>query len=116
MAQKFQSAFRTASAWILVPVRHPAVMAIDFSGMNSDQAKAFTDTVDWTSTLVVPIPKNAASYEQVAVDGVTGTLIQRPSDDAPQFLLLWVKDGVIYAIGGLGSNSQQALQIPNSLP
>jgi len=84
--------------------------------MTSDQAEAFTDTVDWTSTLVVPIPRNAATYEQIPVDGVTGTLIQRPSDDAPQYTLLWVKDGIIYAIGGLGSNSQQAIQMANSLP
>jgi hypothetical protein len=68
------------------------------------------------STLVVPIPKNAASNQQVAVDGVTGTLIERPSDDAPQFALFWVKDGIIYTIGGLGSNSQKALEIANSLP
>ena len=106
----------TVSAPASVDVAQLAQIALEFSGMNSDQAKAFTDTVDWTSTLVVPIPKNAASYEQVSVDGVTGTLIQRPSDDAPQFLLLWVKNGIIYAIGGLGSNSQQAVQIANSLP
>ena len=106
----------TVSAPASVDVAQLAQIALEFSGMNSDQAKAFTDTVDWTSTLVVPIPKNAAIYDQVSVDGVTGTLIQRPADDAPQFLLLWVKDGIIYAIGGLGSNSQQALQIANSLP
>ncbi|MEP6894945.1 MAG: hypothetical protein ABI986_04985 [Chloroflexota bacterium] len=105
----------SVSAPASVDVAQLAQIALEFSGMTSDQAKAFTDTVDWTSTLVVPIPKNAASYEQVSVDGVTGTLIQRPSDDAPQFLLLWVKDGIIYAIGGLGSNSQQAIQIANSL-
>ncbi len=93
-----------------------AQIALEFSGMSSDEAAAFTDTVDWTSTLVVPIPKNAASYKQVAVDGVTGTFIERPADDAPQFALLWVKDGIIYTIGGLGSNSQQALDLANSLP
>jgi hypothetical protein len=72
--------------------------------------------VDWTSSLVIPIPKNAATYDQVSVDGVTGTLIQRPADDAPQFALVWVKNGIIYAIGGLGSNSQQAIQMANALP
>ena len=84
--------------------------------MSAEQAAAFTSTVDWTSTLVVPIPKNASTYEQVAVDGVTGTLIQRPADDYPQFALIWVKDGIIYAISGLGTNSQQALDMANSLP
>jgi len=93
-----------------------AQIGLEFTGMTSEEAAQFTSTVDWTSTLVVPIPKNAASYQQVTVDGVTGTLIERPSDDAPQFALFWVKDGIIYTIGGLGSNSQKALEIANSLP
>jgi hypothetical protein len=93
-----------------------AQIGLEFTGMTPEQAAEFTSTVDWTSTLLVPIPKNAASYQQVAVDGVTGTLIERPSDDAPQFGLFWVKNGIIYAVGGLGSNSQKALEIANSLP
>jgi len=104
------------SAPASVDVAQLAQIALEFSGMSTDEAKSFTDTVDWTSTLVVPIPKNAATYEQISVDGVTGTLIQRPADDAPQFSLLWVKDGIIYAIGGLGSDAQQAIDIANSLP
>jgi hypothetical protein len=99
-----------------IDVAQLAQLGLEFTGMSAEQAAAFTRTVDWTSSLVVPIPKNAATYEQVQVDGVTGTLIQRPADDAPQFALLWVKGGIIYAIGGLGSNSQQALQMANSLP
>jgi hypothetical protein len=93
-----------------------AQMGLEFTGMSHEEAVAFTNTVDWTSTLVIPIPKNAAKYEQVAVDGVTGTLIQRPSDDSPRFALLWVKDGIIYAISALGANSEQALNMANSLP
>ena len=93
-----------------------AQIGLEFTGMTAEEAAQFTSTVDWTSTLVVPIPRNAASNRQVTVDGVTGTLIERPSDDAPQFALFWVKDGIIYTIGGLGSNSQRALEIANSLP
>lgn len=106
----------TVTAPASVDVAQLAQIALEFSGMSSDDAKAFTETVDWTSTLVVPIPKNAATYEQIDVDGVTGTLIKRPSDDAPQFSLLWVKDGIIYAIGGLGDNSDKAIALANSLP
>jgi anti-sigma factor RsiW len=93
-----------------------AQIGLEFTGMTAEEAAQFTSTVDWTSTLVVPVPKNAATNQQVTVDGVTGTLIERPSDDAPQFALFWVKDGIIYTIGGLGSNSQKALEIANSLP
>jgi hypothetical protein len=106
----------TVSAPDTVDIAQLAQIGLEFTGMDSEQAAAFTETVNWTSTLVIPIPKNAATYEQVQVDGVTGTLIQRPADDAPQYILLWVKNGIVYAISSLGSDSYQAIQMANSLP
>jgi hypothetical protein len=95
-----------------------AQIGLEFTGMSAEEAAAFTSTVDWTSTLVVPIPSNSASYDQVAVDGVTGTLIHRPSREGEPttFALLWVKDGIIYAISGRGANSDRAIEMANSLP
>jgi hypothetical protein len=97
-----------------------AQIGFEFTGMSPEEAAEFTSTVDWTSTLVVPIPQNAASYEKVPVDGVTGALIERTvndGDDAPRFALFWVKNGIIYTIGGLGdaSDAQTALEMANSL-
>jgi hypothetical protein len=104
----------TVTAPPSVNVPQLAQVALEFTGMSSEQAKAFTDTVDWTSTLVIPIPSNA-TYEQITVDGVTGTLIQQSPDRYnPEYALLWVKDGIIYMIGGLG-DSQQVIQMANSL-
>jgi hypothetical protein len=105
----------TVSAPADLNISQLAQIGLEFTGMTSQQAAAFTQTVDWTSTLVIPLPKNAATYQQVTVDGVTGTLIQRPADDAPQYVLVWVKNGIIYAISSLGTNSQQAIQMANSL-
>jgi hypothetical protein len=90
-------------------------LGLQFTGMSAEQAKAYAASIDWTSTLVIPIPNNAATYQQVSVDGVTGTLIQRPSDDAPQYVLVWVKDGIIYAISALGSDSASAINMANSM-
>jgi hypothetical protein len=84
--------------------------------MSPEEAAELTSTVNWTSTLLVPIPRNATTQEQVSVDGVTGTLIQRPYIENPQFALLWVRDGIIYAISGLGLDSQKAIDMANSLP
>jgi hypothetical protein len=106
----------TVSAPADLNIAQLAQIGLEFTGMTSDQAAAFVQTVDWTSTLVIPLPKNAATYDQVTVDGVNGTLIQRPADDAPQYALLWVKNGIIYAISSLGTNSQQAIQMANTLP
>jgi len=98
-----------------VDVKQLAELALEFTGMTTEQAQAFAQSVDWTSSLVIPLPKNAATYQQVTVDGVTGTLIQRPADDAPEDAQIRVKNGVIYTIGGLGSNSDQAVAMANSL-
>jgi len=95
-----------------------AQIGLEFTGMTAEEAAAFTSTVDWTSTLIVPIPTNTATYEQVAVDEVTGTLIERRSREGEPstFALLWVKDGIIYAVSGRGGNSGLALEMADSLP
>ncbi len=105
----------TVNAPAGVDVNQLAQIGLEFTGMTSEEAAAFVQTVDWTSTLVVPIPKSAVTYEQVEVDGVTGTLIQRPADDFPEYALLWVKDGIIHIISALGTESQQAIDMANSL-
>lgn len=92
-----------------------AQIGLEFTGMSAEEAQAFTSTVDWTSTLLIPIPQYASVNEQVEVDGVTGTLVQR-FVDGPQFVLLWAKEEILYAISGLGTNAQQALDMANSLP
>ncbi|MGE5377280.1 MAG: anti-sigma factor family protein [Bacteroidota bacterium] len=92
-----------------------AQIGLEFTGMSKEDAASFTKNINWASTLVIPIPRNAATYQQVTVDGVSGTLIQRPADDAPQYVLIWIKDGIIHAISGLGTNSQQAVEMANSL-
>ena len=96
-------------------VEQLAELGLQFTGMSAANAHAYAQTVDWTSTLVIPIPRNAAQYKQVQVDGVTGYLIQRPVDDAPQYALVWVKNGIVYAIGGQGSDNATAIQMANSL-
>jgi hypothetical protein len=93
-----------------------AQLALEFSGMSREEAAALADTVDWTSTLVVPLPRDAATYSDVSVDGVTGSLIQSDSEYNSQFALLWVKDGVVYFISGSGADTSRAFDLINALP
>lgn len=84
-------------------------------GMSPDEAAQFSRNLDWTTTLIIPIPRYGASYEEMAVDGVTGTLIRQTLEDhAPQFLLVWIKDGIVYALTGPGTGSN-ALSIARTL-
>lgn len=92
-----------------------AVLGLQLTGMTAEQAREYSRTVDWTSTLVIPVPRNGSEYGPVAVDGVTGYLIQRPSGDAPQFAVVWVRAGILYAVGGLGDQVEAGLALANSL-
>jgi len=98
-----------------VDIAQLAQIGLEFSGMSRAEAAAFTSTIDWTSTLVIPIPRNAATYEDVSVDGVTGKLIMRESNYSPEYALLWVKDGIVYAISGSGTDTAPAFAIVDAL-
>jgi Putative zinc-finger len=90
-----------------------AEAALELAGMSPSEAHSFCQTVDWSSTLVVPVPGNVSSYQTVNVDGVTGTLISLRSD-RNRYSLLWVKNGIIYSLNGHG-DPNQALNLAASL-
>ena len=88
--------------------------ALELAGMSPAEARSFCQTVDWSSTLVVPIPRNSSSYETVTVDGVEGTLITETLSQGNRYSLLWIKNGVIHSLAGHG-NSSDALSLAASL-
>ncbi|HEV2386705.1 MAG TPA: hypothetical protein VGS20_05560 [Candidatus Acidoferrales bacterium] len=80
-----------------------AEIGLQFAGMTAQEAAEFCRTVDWTSTLVVPVPRNAGSYSTVDVDGARGELVAYPVWEHQQgYTLIWVKSGIVYAIAGFG--------------
>lgn len=84
-------------------------------GMSPEEAAQFSQTVDWTTTLVIPIPRYGTTYQEVQVDGVAGTLIWEGNPGgSSNYVLVWVKDGVVYSLTGRGTRSS-ALSIANSL-
>ena len=97
-------------------VQQLAILALQAAGMSAQDAQAFCETVDWTSTLVLPIPRDAGSYETTNVDGVQGTLITLRGwgSGIPGYSLLWVKSGIIYSLTGFGS-ADQAVPLADSL-
>ncbi|HEX7363510.1 MAG TPA: hypothetical protein VF283_23710 [Bryobacteraceae bacterium] len=93
-----------------------AEAGLQVAGMDAAQAQAFSQSVDWSSTLVIPVPENAGSYETVPVDGVNGTLIASlPRPHSPGgYALIWVKNGIIYSLAG-GGSADTALNVAESL-
>jgi hypothetical protein len=88
---------------------------LQVTGMSPEEAADFARSVDWTTTLVIPVPRYGSEHEEVQVDGVTGTLIQQYGYKMDnEYLLIWVKDGILYALSGPG-DSTAALEIASSL-
>ena len=91
-----------------------AEIGLQIAGMSAVQAREFCQTVDWKSTLVLPIPPFVRSYETVTVDGVQGTLMTPANGRGPGSVVIWVKDGIIYCMAGPGGPSD-AIALANSL-
>jgi hypothetical protein len=91
-----------------------AEAALELAGMSPAEAHSFCQSVDWSSTLVVPIPRNSSSSQNVSVDGVEGTLITETLAQGNRYSLLWIKNGVIHSLMGHGSSSD-ALTLAASL-
>jgi hypothetical protein len=78
-----------------------AEAGLQLAGMGAGEAHALCSAIDWSSTLVIPVPRDSASSQPVFVDGVEGTLIQMRRDEN-RYSLLWTKNGVIYSLNGNG--------------
>jgi hypothetical protein len=83
-----------------------AQVALQFLGMNANDAASFTQTVDWTSTLVLPVIRGKSQYEQVHVNGNEAALL-RPANQAKSgsFSLMWVDHGIVYGLSGTGDDT-----------
>jgi anti-sigma factor RsiW len=113
---------------VLVQLPTPAVSApadldvkalgkafLQVMGLSEEEATQFSQKVDWATTLVVPIPRYDATYREVPVDGVDGTLIEQARGDIGRgYAILWIKDGIVYALSGRG-NPARGLEAANSL-
>jgi len=83
-------------------------------GMTADEAEAFSATVNWATTLVVPVPSDI-DYQTVPVEGVDGIFLEdRYASGKSAYTLIWLKDGMLYALIGDGTLAE-ALRSVGSL-
>lgn len=83
-------------------------------GMDPAQARSFSQSTDWATTLVLPVPSGEGiSNRQVSVDGTSATLVT--SDKNQEYTLFWVRNGILYAVFGSG-DPQTGLDLSASLP
>jgi len=85
-------------------------------GMSRDEAYNMSVTIDWRSTLIVPVPSQAVAYRPINVAGNEGLLIEglAHNEDHPGGVLMWSAGGETFAVTG-PVNGVQLLEIAQTL-
>lgn len=91
-----------------------AEAGLRFLGLPPQDARRISSSIDWTTTLVLPVPTTAATLREVQVAGVSGLFLEpteatadpaQYADDPdwseeslPRPTIVWQKDGILYAL------------------
>jgi len=100
-----------------LPVAKLAEIGLQVLGVAPQRAAQLANQIDWTTTLVIPVPTGEVNTQTVSVDGVSATLISQPATTnglRSSYTLVWVKNGIVYGILGSG-DSARGIALGNSL-
>lgn len=67
-------------------------------GMNEEEAYRLSQNIDWTNTLILPIPQEIGTFREVSVQSTTGLLIE--GLDGEHSVLLWQNSERMYMVSG----------------
>jgi hypothetical protein len=96
-------------------IQQLAEIALQLGGMDATKAQELCKSIDWRTTLVLPVPRFVDSYNAVDINGSQGTLVSHTDRrGGSEYVLIWVKDGIIYSLMGHGDSSE-ALKLAESL-
>jgi hypothetical protein len=93
----------------------PAVIGealLQLLGLSPGEARRLARTIDWTNTLLLPIPDDMATFGEVRVDGVTALAIS--SLQGHDSTIMWQKGGIVYVLYG-SQSVDDLVKIANSL-
>lgn len=82
-------------------------------GMEESEARRLSQNIDWTNTLLMPIPTEFATFREVPVDGTTGLLIE--AIDGGEATLMWQNGNMVYLLGGGDMSGDALLESAESL-
>jgi hypothetical protein len=82
-----------------IDVRALGEIGLRILGLPRAEAKQFAEAIDWHTTLVVPVPPNASSFQQVDIGGHRGVLIQhQPRNQSPTSTIVWSTPERVFAL------------------
>lgn len=83
-------------------------------GMDEAEAARVASSIDWSSTLVMPIPSEFATFSEVSVDGTTGLAIES-IDGNGETMLMWQSGGQVVMISAENADTDSLLEIAEGL-
>lgn len=93
-------------------------------GLNASEAHQFAQRIDWHTTMLVPVPANAASFREVdlrnakalliTTGGTGGSSVRADNGARQSSLLLWSEGEMVYALEG-GPVGPELIDFANSL-
>jgi len=86
-------------------------------GVPAQEAYRLAQTIDWTSTLVVPVPTKSISSAEMEINGQPALLIRgaAEADGYRQRVLMWQQDGIMYAIQSEHLSDSAVMQLAESM-
>jgi hypothetical protein len=96
-------------------------VGLRIAGLDPAEAKRFARSIDWHSTLLVPVPSDASSFNEVSVRGNKGLLVTTSGEKTGTgafrrgaSVLMWAEGDMVYAICG-SLNRVDIVQMANSV-
>ncbi len=96
-----------------VDVRPIGEAVLRMMGMNESDALRLSHNIDWTNTLVLPIPTEFMSFSEVALKGTTGLALQ--PIDGEGITLIWENYGSVFMLHSNSAEINEVLDIVDSM-
>lgn len=90
---------------------------LQFLGMPAEDAQRLAATIDWSSTLVIPLPTDVGQFREVQVGGATGLLLEEQPNRSGyrDRVVMWQRNGIVYGVEGRNIGASDLLMAANSL-
>ena len=109
---------QTQSPYINYPTDvDPSVIGeamLRFMGMNEGEAARLARNIDWTNTLILPIPSEVGTFSEIPI-GENGSGLAIESLDGSGIVLMWEEWGMINMLTAEDLNRDQLVQVANDI-
>ena len=101
-----------------VDIRALGEIGLRLVGLDAVEARRFASTIDWTSTLVVPVPPMVEQFEQITINGHDGLWMRTAAPNAGEKhagIVLWSADGRVFGLNASGFTRDQIMEMAASV-